>query len=160
MIVILVSKSGKDTTNPTNYCYCRLVWYLESHKLLTNGQCRFRSRCSMVDHLFRFEPFSREAFIHYHHLILVGGFIWRNRTTLHGRMSIMRDLHGFGLHGRLPNFINNFLKDRSFKEGSLFNDTLNTFYLRLHGVRTILIVRKETSCRHIGYSFLLTTRVL
>ena len=114
----------------------------------------------MVDHLFRFEPFSREAFIHNHHLILVGGFIWRNRTTLHGRMSIMRDLYGFGLHSRLPNFINNVLKDRSFKVGSLFNDALNTFYLRLHGVRTILIVRKETSCRHIGYSFLLTTRVL
>ena len=38
-----------------------------------------------------------------------------------------------------------------------FNDVLNTFYLRL---RTILIVRKETRCRHIGYSFRLTARVL
>ena len=27
-------------------------------------------------------------------------------------------------------------------------------------VKTILIVRKETDCRHIGYSFLLTARVL
>ena len=27
-------------------------------------------------------------------------------------------------------------------------------------LRTILIVRKETSCRHIGYSFRLTARVL
>ena len=27
-------------------------------------------------------------------------------------------------------------------------------------LRTILIVRKETRCRHIGYSFLLTARVL
>ena len=66
----------------------------------------------------------------------------------------------------------------------LFNDTLNTFYLRLYGIRhmvkreremfyltthsthfiygymasdiwlrTILIVRKETHCRHIGYSY-------
>ena len=46
----------------------------------------------------------------------------------------------------------------------LFNDALNTFYLRLYGVRhlvtTILIVRKETRCRHIGYSFRLTARVL
>ena len=44
------------------------------------------------------------------------------------------------------------------KEGNaLFNDALNTFYLRLYGVniwlRTILIVRKETRCHHIGYSF-------
>ena len=44
------------------------------------------------------------------------------------------------------------------KEGTvLFNDALNTFYLRLYG---ILIVRKETRCRHIGYSFRLTARVL
>ena len=85
----------------------------------------------------------------------------------------------------------------------LFNDALNTFYLRLYGVRhmvkdhsdsekgerererenffylmthsthfiycymvsdiwlrTILIVRKETRCHHIGYSFWLTARVL
>ena len=84
----------------------------------------------------------------------------------------------------------------------LFNDTLNTFYLRLYGVRhmvkdhsdserrnplpphglllptgskcsfiygymesdiwlrTILIVRKETRCLHISYSYRLTARVL
>ena len=73
------------------------------------------------------------------------------------------------------------------KEGNvLFNDAFNTFYLRLYGVgrkemfylttysthfiygymasdiwlRTILIVRKETRCRHIGYSFRVTARVL
>ena len=67
----------------------------------------------------------------------------------------------------------------------LFNDALNTFYLRLYGreremfyltthstqfiygymasdiwLRTILIVRKETRCRHIGYSYRLTASVL
>ena len=71
------------------------------------------------------------------------------------------------------------------KEGNvLFNDALNTFYLRLYGreevfyltthsthfiygymasdiwLRTILIVRKETCCRHIGYSFRLAAMVL
>ena len=40
----------------------------------------------------------------------------------------------------------------------LFNDALNTFYLRLYGIG--LIVRKETHCRHIGYSYRLTARVL
>ena len=71
------------------------------------------------------------------------------------------------------------------KEGKvLFNDALNTFYLRLYGRKEggkcfilrrtqhilftviwrqtygyILIVRKETRCRHIGYSLLLTARV-
>ena len=72
----------------------------------------------------------------------------------------------------------------------LFNDTLNTFlftviwrqkygrkedvfYLTTHSthfiygymasdiwLRTIMIVKKETCCRHIGYSFWLTARVL
>ena len=77
------------------------------------------------------------------------------------------------------------------KEGNvLFNHALDTFYLRLYGVRrmvkrernvlfkthsthfiygymasdiwlrTILIVRKKTCCRHIGYFYRLTARVL
>ena len=51
------------------------------------------------------------------------------------------------------------------KEGNvLFNDALNTFYLLLYArdiwLRTILIVRKETRCCHIGYSLRLTARVL
>ena len=42
--------------------------------------------------------------------------------TPHGSM---KDLHGFGLRGRLPNFIFNFLKDISFKVrvGSTFSDS-------------------------------------
>ena len=44
----------------------------------------------------------------------------------------------------------------------LFNDSLNTFTViwRQTWLRTILIVREETRCRHIGYSFLLAARVL
>ena len=52
-------------------------------------------------------------------------------------------------------------------------NTCNMFYLTTHSthfiygymasdiwLRTILIVRKETRCRHIGYSYRLTARVL
>ena len=37
----------------------------------------------------------------------------------------MKDLHGFGLRGRLPNLISNVLNDRSFKVrvGSTFSDS-------------------------------------
>ena len=47
----------------------------------------------------------------------------------------------------------------------LFNDALNTFYFYGYmasdiWLRTILIVIKETRCRHLGYSFRLTARVL
>ena len=52
------------------------------------------------------------------------------------------------------------------KEGNvLFNDALNTFYLRLYGVRHMVkdhsdSEREETCCRHMGYSFRLAARVL
>ena len=86
-IIIPFPNTGKDPNNHTNYrpialtcCICktmerminhRLVWYLESHNLLTNVQCGFRSRRSAVDHLVRFETFCREAFIHIEHLVSV-----------------------------------------------------------------------------------------
>ena len=49
------------------------------------------------------------------------------------------------------------------KEGNvLFNDALNTFYLRLYGVGNMVkdhSVNEETRCRHyIGYSFRLAVR--
>ena len=56
--IIPISKPGKDYSNPANYrpialtsCFCktmermvnkRLVWYLESNKLITNSQCGFQ----------------------------------------------------------------------------------------------------------------------
>ena len=48
------------------------------------------------------------------------------------------------------------------KEGNvLFNDALNTFYLRLYGVRTTQIAREETRYRHyMSCSFRLAARVL
>ena len=139
-IVIPIPKPGKDPNNPTSYrpialtsCICktmerminrRLVWYLESHNLLTNVQCGFRSRRSTVDHLVRFETFCREAFIHNQHLVSVFFDLEKAYDTT-WKYGIMKDLHGFGLRGRLPNFISSFLKDRSFKVrvGSTFSDS-------------------------------------
>ena len=52
-----------------------------------------------------------------------------------------------------------------WKEGNvLFNDTLNTFYLRLYGVRHMVKDHCDSErgnpMPHIGYSFRLTARVL
>ena len=82
-----VPKPRKDPTYPTNYHHvaltsciyktmerminCSLVWYLESHNLLTNVPCRFRSIHSMIDHIVRFEMFCWVAFIHKQHLVSV-----------------------------------------------------------------------------------------
>ena len=53
---------------------------------------------------------------------------------------------------------------RERERNVLFNNALNTFYLRLLAsdiwLRTIPIVRKETRCCHISYSFRLAARVL
>ena len=119
-IVIPIPKPSKDSTNSTNYrsialtsCICktmerninrRLVWYLESHKLLTNVQCGFRSKRSTVDHLVRFETFCREASIHNQHLVSVFFDLEKAYDTT-WKYEIMKDHHGFGLRGRLPNFI-------------------------------------------------------
>ena len=50
------------------------------------------------------------------------------------------------------------------KDIILFNDALNTFYLRLYGVRHMVKDHSDSEkgnpCRHIGYSFQLTARVL
>ena len=51
------------------------------------------------------------------------------------------------------------------KEGNvLFNDALNTFYLRIYGVRHMVKGHSDSEkgnpCHHIGYSFRLTARVL
>ena len=50
------------------------------------------------------------------------------------------------------------------KEGNvLFNDALNTFYLLLYVIGHMVkdhSVREETHCRHMGYSFRLTAKVI
>ena len=81
----------------------RLVWYLESHKFLMNVQCGFRSKRSTVDYLVRFETFCREAFIHNQHLVSVFFDLEKAYDTT-WKYGIMKDLHGFGLRGRLPSF--------------------------------------------------------
>ena len=88
--------------------------------LLTNVQSGFRSKRSTVDHLVRFEMFCRVAFIHNQHLVRVFFDLEKAHDTT-WKYGIMKDLHGFGLRGCLPNV----LQDRSFKVrvGSTFSDS-------------------------------------
>ena len=128
--IIPIPKPGKDNTDPSNYrpialtsCLCktlerminsRLIWFLESNGLITNFQCGFRSKQSTVDHLVRLETFVREAFIKKEHLTAVFFDLEKAYDTT-WKYGIMRDPNDFGLKGRLPNFIDNFLSNRCFK---------------------------------------------
>ena len=55
-------------------------------------------------------------------------------------------------------------KRLKIKERFLFNDAVNTFYLRLYGVRHMVKDHSDSErgnpLRHMGYSFRLTARVL
>ena len=126
--IIPIPKPGKDNNDPSNYrpialtsSLCktlerminnRLIWFLESNGLITNFLCGFRSKRGTVDHLVRLETFVREAFIKKDHLTAVFFDLAYDTTSKYG---IMRDLNGFGLKGRLPNFIDNFLSNRCLK---------------------------------------------
>ena len=139
-VIIPIPKPGKDKMEATNYrpialtsCICktmermindRLVWFLESNNLISGNQAGFRKNYSTNDHLVRLESFIRDAFIKKEHCVAIFFDLSMScRTPFQD--AIMKDLHSIGLKGRLPNFIWNFLSDRSFnvRIGSTLSDT-------------------------------------
>ena len=137
--IIPIPKPGKDHAEPTNYrpialtsCLCktlerminkRLVWYLESNNLITKSQSGFRAERSTNDNLVRLETFIRDAFIKREHVVAVFFDLEKAYDTT-WRYGILKDLHNFGLKGRLPNFIKSFLEDRTIqvRVGSTLSD--------------------------------------
>ncbi|MES9994020.1 MAG: reverse transcriptase domain-containing protein, partial [Candidatus Thiodiazotropha sp.] len=139
-VIIPIPKPGKDKTEATNYrpialtsCICktmermindRLVWFLESNNLISRNQAGFRKNHSTNDHLVRLETFIRDAFVKKEHVVAIFFDLEKAYDTT-WKYGIMKDLHNIGLRGRLPNFISNFLSDRSFnvRIGSTLSDT-------------------------------------
>ena len=139
-VIIPIPKPGKDKTEATNYrpialtsCICktiermindRLVWFLESNNLISGNQAGFHKNFSTNDHLVRLESFIRDAFIKKEHCVAIFFDLEKAYDTT-WKYGIIKDLHDIGLRGRLPNFISNFLSDRSFnvRIGSTLSDT-------------------------------------
>ena len=101
----------------------RLIWYLETNKLITEYQSVFRSQRSPMDHLIRLEKFIREVSIKKEHLVAVF-FDLKKAYDTTWKYGIVKDLKNLGLEGRMPIFIQNFLQDRRFRVrmGEVFSE--------------------------------------
>jgi hypothetical protein len=64
----------------------RFVWFLQSNELLSNIQCGFRHGRSTLDHLVRFETFSRNAFAKKEHAVSIF-FDWKKHIAQHGNIA-------------------------------------------------------------------------
>ena len=135
-----IPKPGKDHAEPTNYrpialtsCICktlgrmintRLVWYLEFNNLISPVQSGFRSERSTNDNLVRLETFIRDAFVKKEHVVAVFFDLEKAYDTT-WKYGILRDLQELGIKGRLANFVESFLANRSIRVGvgSTLSDT-------------------------------------
>ena len=92
--------------------------------MIYGNQAGFRKNYSTNDHLVRLESFIHDAFIKKEHCVAIFFDLEKAYDTT-WKYDIMKDLHDIGLRGRLPNFISNFLTDRSFnvRIGSTLSDT-------------------------------------
>ena len=145
--IIPIPKPQKDHTNPSNYrpialtsCLCklmeklvnkRLMWFLETTNSFSDIQCGFRKSRSTMDHLVSLETLIRDTFINKQHAVAIFFDLEKAFDTT-WKYGILKDLHDLGLRGHMASFVENFLKDRSFKVriGSTLSDT----YLQEEGV--------------------------
>ena len=102
----------------------RLVWYLEINNLISPVQSGFRSERSTNDNLVRLETFIRNAFVKKEHVVAVFFDLEKAYDTT-WKYGILRDLHELGVKGRLANFLESFLAERSIqvRVGSTLSDT-------------------------------------
>ena len=102
----------------------RLVWYLEFNNLISPVQSGFRSERSTNDNLVRLETFIRDAFVKKEHVVAVFFDLEKAYDTT-WKYGILHDLQEFGVKGRLANFVESFLANRSIqvRVGSTLSDT-------------------------------------
>ncbi|KAK3893021.1 hypothetical protein Pcinc_003200 [Petrolisthes cinctipes] len=122
-------KPGKDSGFVLNYrpialtsCLCklfekmvnvRLVYFLERGEFLSLSQSGFYKHRSTTDALFRLEAAACEAFARHQHLVCVFFDLEKAYDTT-WQYGILQQLHLYGLRGRLPRFLKEFLSGRSF----------------------------------------------
>ena len=88
----------------------RLAWYLEYNNLISPVQSSFRSERSTNDNLVRLETFIRDAFVKKEHVVAVFFDLEKAYDTT-WKYGILRDLHEFGVKGRLANNLSSKLRE-------------------------------------------------
>ena len=123
-------KPGKDSFLCTSYrpialssCICkimekmvnvRLMWYLERNNYLSPAQYGFRNMRSTTDALIQLESSICKSFaLKQHHITIFFDLEKAYDTTW--RYGILKVLHDYELRGKLPLFIQCFLKARRFQ---------------------------------------------
>ena len=146
-LVIPLPKPGKDHNYANSYrpialtsCICktvermvneRLIYYLDSNKIISKFQCGFRNDKSTVDQLVRLETYIRDAFASNEHVVAILCDIHKAYDTS-WKYGILRDLYDMGLRGNLPIFIQNFMSDRMFSV--IYGSTLSDYFIQEEGV--------------------------
>ncbi len=129
-VILPIPKPGKDHSVVSNFrpisltsCSCklfekmvntRLVYFLEKGGWLSKSQCGFRKFHSTTDSLLRLESAICDAYACRQHQVAVFFDLEKAYDTA-WRFGILKALHSYGLRGRLPFLIRNFLEDRKFQ---------------------------------------------
>ena len=146
-IIIPVQKPFKDPFQPTSYrpialtsCLCklmekmintRLVWYLESKKLLSPNQYGFRKNRSTLDPLLKLSNEIQEAFGNNGQTIGVFFDIEKAYDTT-WRHGVLKKFYSMGVKGKMLRFLKSFLSDRYFKVR--VGSTLSSSFCQEEGV--------------------------
>lgn len=129
-IVIPIPKVGKDPHLASSYrpisltsSLCKLMerlvadrlqWYLEKHDLLANVQSGFRRHRSTVDQIARLQD-TVTRYLHNHGYVL-GVFLDIEKAfDMVWRKGLMLKLKRFGINGRMYNWIDAFLSERTMQ---------------------------------------------
>ena len=127
-----------------------IISYFRVVFLITKLQSGFRAERSTNDNLVRLETFIRDAFIKREHVVAVFFDLEKAYDTT-WRYGILKDLHNFGMKGRLPNVIKSFLEDRTIQVR--VGSTLSDLYDQEQGVPQGAILSTTLLCPQLQRSW-------
>ena len=111
----------------------RLLGFFEQKETLSTLQYGGRAKPKTIDHLLSLEATVRNTQANSEHFVSIF-FDMEKAYDLIWRHGILIDIHEAGIEGRMFNFIQNFLKPRSFKV--IVNETLSDTEVQTEGIPT------------------------